>query len=137
MFGGLIQGEFTVVNGTIAGSVSLTYDGMTISIGFAKASTNDMTMNGRTTTYTLQDSRWVPLGLDLLGENDGDHLGSSVALSGDRTRLSVGVDQYNISTDLTDTCGETTSKASLDNAAYRLEDNDLSNRFEMKLCALD
>ena len=34
-------------------------------------------------------------------------------------------------------CGKTTSKASLDNAVCRLEDNDLSNRLEMKLCALD
>ena len=34
-------------------------------------------------------------------------------------------------------CGKTTSKASLDNAVCRLEDNSYQNGFEIELCALD
>lgn len=104
--GQTIKGEFNDNDG-IAGSVSLTYEGTTMVIGFAKASSYGKEKNGRVTTYNFQNSVWIPFGLDLLGETNGDNFGTSVAFSGDGARLVIGVPRYDFDTTITDSgyCG--------------------------------
>ena len=76
-------------------SVSLSSDGLVVAIGAPK---NDGNGNdsGQVRVYEYSDSNesWTQLGQDIDGEASGDNSGWSVSLSGDGSRVAIGV-SYN------------------------------------------
>lgn len=92
--GQTIYGDFSE---DMAGySVSLSYDGMLLAVGFSESSNNGLQMNGHVRVYSFNGFIWERLGPDLVGETADDHFGSSVALSSNGMRLVVGSDRYDL-----------------------------------------
>jgi LPXTG-motif cell wall-anchored protein len=87
-----IDGEAT---GDKSGSsVAMSADGTRIAIGApfnngsgTSGSTDD---TGHVRVYTLNNGTWTQTGTDIDGEATGDNSGSSVAMSGDGTRIAIG-----------------------------------------------
>ena len=73
-------------------AVSLSDDGNLIAIGaFTKDLTASMAPNGRVQVYEWNGSAWVQRGSNIDGIADFENLGEALALSGNGTRLAVGV----------------------------------------------
>ena len=70
-------------------SVSLSDDGSRLAVG-APQNDGTGTNAGHTRLYDWSGSAWVQVGSDIDGEAAGDYSGSSVAMSGDGSRLAVG-----------------------------------------------
>jgi hypothetical protein len=94
----LINGTWTQTGADINGeaaegysgnSVALSGDGSRIAIG---AKWNDGTASdaGHVRVYTLISGTWTQTGADIDGEARGDWSGSSVAMSGDGSRIAIG-----------------------------------------------
>ena len=82
------------INGETAGdelgsSVAMSADGTRIAIG-APYNDGNGTSAGHVRVYTWSGTAWTQTGLDIDGEIAGDELGSSVAMSADGTRITLG-----------------------------------------------
>lgn len=77
-------------------SVSLSSSGTVLAVGTERSSKNQRDASGHVTVYTFQDSSWNKVGDELPGETAQDLFGSSVALSGDGTRLVAGSEGYDL-----------------------------------------
>ena len=94
-----LGGQVHGVSGTLFGAAtSLSADGSRLAVG---ASSADPTTRGgrdgsvypnggQAQVFEWNGTAWAPLGAPLVGRNNGDNFGSSVALSGDGSRLAVG-----------------------------------------------
>jgi hypothetical protein len=76
-------------------SVSLSDDGKTIAIG-APGNNWKGDNSGHVRVYRMSDSEseWMPLGVDIDGEEAFENLGSSVSLSGDGNTVAIGSPGY-------------------------------------------
>ena len=70
-------------------SVDLSGDGSRVAIG-APYSYDEGTLRGHVRVYMFNGSEWVQLGNDIVGENDYDYFGQSVALNNEGSRLVAG-----------------------------------------------
>jgi hypothetical protein len=86
--GGDIDGE--AAGDESGGRVDLSSDGMIVAIGAIGNGGNGFSFSGHTRVYQWDNTAWIQLGNDIDGKQDGDILGLSVALSGDRMILAVG-----------------------------------------------
>ena len=85
---GLIFGS--VAADYLGSSVALSADGNILAVG-APGDYVDVNRTGYVRLYTPRIlSSWEQIGLDIIGDNIGDHFGSSVALSPDGRTLAVG-----------------------------------------------
>ncbi len=76
--------------GDVSGwSVSINADGSRVAIG-AWANDSNGTDSGVVRIYEWNESAWVQLGSNIIGEAAGDESGTSVALSADGTRVAIG-----------------------------------------------
>jgi LPXTG-motif cell wall-anchored protein len=94
----LINGTWTQtgadINGEAVGdqsgrSVALSEDGSRIAIG-ANLNDGNGSSAGHVRVYTLFNGTWTQTGVDIDGEAVGDQSGSSVAMSGDGSRIAIG-----------------------------------------------
>ncbi|MFY0599644.1 MAG: cadherin domain-containing protein [Cyclobacteriaceae bacterium] len=77
---------------SFGGAISLSDDGNIIAIAaFSKDLTSSFAPNGRVQVYEWNGSAWVQKGSDIDGVDDFENLGESVSLSGDGTRLAIGI----------------------------------------------
>ena len=70
-------------------SVAMSGDGLRIAIG-AKWNVGTASDAGHVRVYTLINGTWSKTGVDIDGEAAGDQAGSSVAMSGDGSRIAIG-----------------------------------------------
>lgn len=75
-------------------SVSISNSGSRVAIG-AYASTTDNQTLGEVSVYQFADQYWDPLGLALVGDEESDGFGYSVALSPEGGHLAVGAPSHN------------------------------------------
>jgi hypothetical protein len=94
----LISGTWTQTGADINGeaadddsgsSVAMSGDGSRIAIG-AEGDDGNGDSAGRVRVYTLINGTWTQTGLDIDGEAADDNSGSSVAMSGDGSRIAIG-----------------------------------------------
>jgi len=73
--------------------VSVSLSGNTIAVGAIKASDDGKKQVGhvRTFEYHVDKDKWVPFGDAIYGDSEFDHLGHSVSLSRDGSRLAVSI----------------------------------------------
>jgi LPXTG-motif cell wall-anchored protein len=88
--GGDIDGE--AAGDETGRSVAMSADGSRVAIG---ANFNDGTGSnaGHVRVYTLTNNAWTQTGGDIDGENAGDQLGWSVAMSADGSRVAIGANK--------------------------------------------
>lgn len=73
-------------------SLSISPDGQVLVIG-AVGNISGVPSPGLVRVYKFQESSWVQIGVDILGDEVGDHFGDSVSLSSDANTLAIGA-QY-------------------------------------------
>jgi hypothetical protein len=82
-----IIGEFS--GDRLGTSVSLSFDGNRIAVG-SPLSDSGGTNQGLVRVYRINNTRWIQVGQDILGEDNLDSSGNSVSLSADGNILAIG-----------------------------------------------
>ncbi len=72
----------------LGGDVAISADGSRIIVGITQFGENDRP--GIARAYDLVDGLWIQAGDDMVGENDNDEFGTSVAINADGSRIAVG-----------------------------------------------
>eukprot|EP01039_Chlorochromonas_danica_P007536 gene7537-8334_t len=84
-------------------SVSLNEEGNILAVGCYQYSLSSTALYvGRTLVFSYNGSYWLPLGNEIVGEQNNEQCGASVSLSANGTVLSVGCKNYDASSSLTD-----------------------------------
>ena len=73
-----------------ATSISLSNDGSIVAFGNRKNDGTGSNNSGFVRIYNYNDTSWIQLGQDIVGEAAGDYSGSSVSLSGDGSIVAIG-----------------------------------------------
>jgi hypothetical protein len=91
-FGNSINGKST--NDASGTSVALSTDGNTVVIGAPLASSEGLATNGRAIVYKYIDNTWKLVASDINGKSVDEQSGSSIAVSGDCSRVLIGSPKY-------------------------------------------
>ena len=95
----LVDNEWEQLGNTIVGesdqdqaghSVSLSSDGRTLAVGAIRNDGRNGINSGHVRVFTLNESDWVQIGLDIDGEAGEDYFGISASLAGDGASLVIG-----------------------------------------------
>lgn len=70
-------------------SVSISADGNTIAVGAPDSNANGFE-SGHVRVYQFEETEWIKIGEDIIGETGSDHSGHSVSLSADGNRVAIG-----------------------------------------------
>jgi hypothetical protein len=92
--GQTIQGQQRGDN--LGRSISTSADGQTVAIGAYQADAEASTGIGAgyVQVYQFDGTAWTQVGADIVGPNDGDHFGFSVALTPDASFLTIGANAH-------------------------------------------
>jgi hypothetical protein len=92
--GQTIQGQQRGDN--LGRSISISADGQTVAIGAYQANVEASTGIGAgyVQVYQFEGTSWTQVGADIVGPNDGDHFGFSVALTPDASFLTIGANAH-------------------------------------------